>query len=164
MEFKTYKYQGKKIVIDEDFKFNELTDDFDIDWNKTGNVVDFINSLEEEIKELKFLISKLNEKNEEVDTDKELLLKNQLKREDAVEKYKDFLNEWEFKGKGGVGRKRLRCAISRVANTLYANIDDEYHGVSKFHRGMWSNCNKLFNEEDMITLTNFAIEYGAMDY
>ena len=95
---------------------------------------------------------------------KEMLLQNKQKRLNAVEKYKDFLNKWEFKGKGSVGRKRLRCAISRVANTLYENDDDEYNGVSKFHRGMWSNCDKLFNEEDMITLTNFAYEYGAMDY
>ena len=47
-----------------------------------------------------------------------ILIHNQQKRQSAIEKYKDFLNTWEFKGKGCTGRKRLRCAISRVANTL----------------------------------------------
>ena len=87
----------------------------------------------------------------------EILLKNQEKRLSAVENYMDFINNWKFKGKGSVGRKRLRCAIGRVANTLYETDDDEYHAVSKFYRGMWINCDKLFNEEDFNTLYNFAL-------
>jgi hypothetical protein len=50
--FKSYKYQGKKIVIDENIKFNELTDDFDVGEEK-GKIVDFIDSLKEEVSLLK---------------------------------------------------------------------------------------------------------------
>ena len=95
---------------------------------------------------------------------KEILLARQQRRLSAIEKYKDFINNWEMKGKGSRGRKRLKCNIGRVANTLYETDDDEYHAVSKFYRGMWINCDKLFNEEDFNTLYNFAEEYGALDY
>ena len=95
---------------------------------------------------------------------KEILLAQQQKRLAAIEKYKDFINSWEMKGKGSRGRKRLKCNIGRVANTLYETDDDEYHAVSKWYRGMWENSYKLFNEEDFDTLYNFAEEYGALDY
>ena len=52
--FKTYKYKGKIIVIDENIKFNELSDDFDVGEEK-GKIVDFIDSVIEENKKLKEL-------------------------------------------------------------------------------------------------------------
>ena len=96
-----------------------------------------------------------------------LLLENQQKRKDCVEKYIDFIDGMVMdKPKGIRFRKWFKGFLINGAHVLFETEEKEYQYINKFGRGAWDEetLRKTFNKEEMIIIVELAREYGAFDY
>ena len=101
------------------------------------------------------------------------LVINQITREKAVEKYKEFIDKMVEKvngksPKGIMYRTWLRARLYYGATKLFDNIEEEYHFINvvlKFGRGMWyEQCMRHFSKKDQETIVELAHAYGAFDH
>ena len=99
--------------------------------------------------------------------EKELLIDNQLKRKETVEKYKAFIDGMVIgKQKQITYRRHLKNKLEKGADTLFETEDDEYDYIGKFGRGMWNEdfIRKGFVKADQEIIKEIAHGHGAFDY
>ena len=92
---------------------------------------------------------------------------NQLRRKQAVEIYKQFIDDSvKGKQKGIRYRKSLRSFLLVGADTLFSTEEEEYTYINKFGRGCWNiyDIKKNFNFNDQKIVEAIARSYGAFDY
>lgn len=96
-----------------------------------------------------------------------MLKENQLRRQQMMEVYKDFIDSMIMPGKRGIRyRTWLHSALHHGANTCFTSEDKEYEFIGKFGRGMFDeySIRRSFNKEQQATLIELAHGYGAFDY
>lgn len=95
---------------------------------------------------------------------------NQQRRARAVQKYSEFIERLiePVDGKSPKGikfRKWTRGKLILGASKVFQNENEEYEYVSKPGRGMWDlDQLQITAGDDIITMHNLAMEYGAYDY
>lgn len=97
----------------------------------------------------------------------EMLKENQLRRQQMMEVYKEFIDSMIIRrGRGIRYRTFLHSALHHGAKTCFTSEDDEYEFIGKFGRGMWdeNGIRRSFNKEQQATLIELARGYGAFDY
>jgi len=97
------------------------------------------------------------------------LLKNQKRRENALDKYREFIDGMieDVNGKRPKNiryRKWLRNRLRYVAMTVFKPEEEEYQFIGKYGRGMWDKIDTAFKKQDQDIMKEFAYEYGAFDY
>jgi hypothetical protein len=104
---------------------------------------------------------------ERMEGQRDMLLRNQLKRQETVEQYRAFIEDSvQGKQKGIRYRKWLRGYLYHGATTLFASEDAEYGYINKFGRGPWdgNDIRKSFNAKEQAIIVEIARKYGAFDY
>jgi hypothetical protein len=98
------------------------------------------------------------------------LVENQKRRALAVEKYREFIDKLiePIDGKPPAGikfRKWARGKLVLGASKIFNNEEEEYEYVCKPGRGVWDlDQLHLTSGNDIITMHNLAMAYGAYDY
>jgi len=97
------------------------------------------------------------------------LLKNQKRRENALDKYREFIDGMieDVNGKRPKNiryRKWLRNRLRYGAMTVFKTEEEEYQFIGKYGRGMWDMIDTAFKKQDQDIMKEFAYEYGAFDY
>ena len=100
------------------------------------------------------------------------LIANQKRRQNAVELYKDFINnmvEPNDKGKPKKGityRKWLKNRLQYGANKIFDDEEKEYDFVGKFGRNgcFTEHMVNQFTAIEQKIVVELATEYGAFDY
>jgi len=100
---------------------------------------------------------------------KDLLIENQKRRENALDKYREFIDGMieDVNGKRPKNiryRKWLRNRLRYGAMTVFKTEEEEYQFIGKYGRGMWDMVYTAFKKQDQNIMTEFAYEYGAFDY
>ena len=101
--------------------------------------------------------------------DEVLLIENQKRRENALDKYREFIDGMieDVNGKRPKNiryRKWLRNRLRYGAMTVFKTEEEEYQFIGKYGRGIWCNIETAFKKEEQNIMTEFAFEYGAFDY